>query len=315
MQRKTFEYVCRTLTTFTKQGAFDEAAFGQFLERFIVPRIGVYVASSGSGLGQALKWEDLSRVYRTAVNVGKGKISVGANIPEQYTSQLSIEHAKLAAEAGVDIINIYGPDGRHGFRPSDEEYTIYFDRIFAEVKYPISLCPNPTLGYLPKPGVIAALSNKYPQVQNIILTGIKGDDGYFVQLMDAIKRDVDVYVTEPGSQNMLAMGAVGLAGNLANFVPNTYRSYLDLVAANKPEEAAVVYTHIRKLMRYTAQWTGGSPRWHLMFLKGFKLPGGEGTLPDPFLGYGDAEVAQFTKGIIALNVPEVSDMARKAGLI
>jgi hypothetical protein len=51
-----------------------------------------------------------------------------------------------------------------------------------------------------------------------------------------------------------------------------------------------------------------------MFMKAFKLPGGEGTLPDPYLGYGDAEVARFAKGIIELNVPEISEMARKAGL-
>jgi hypothetical protein len=67
-------------------------------------------------------------------------------------------------------------------------------------------------------------------------------------------------------------------------------------------------------MQYVAQWTGGAPRWHLMFMKAFKLPGGEGKLPDPYLGYGDAEVARFAKGIIELNVPEVSEMARKAGL-
>src|ERR1700753_3184375 len=111
MRRQSFSYVCRTLTTFTSKGAFDGDAFGRFLERFIAPQIGVYVASSGSGLGQALSNDDLLQVYRVAVEVGKGKIPVGANIPEQYTSPLSIEHARLAAKAGVDIINIYGPDG------------------------------------------------------------------------------------------------------------------------------------------------------------------------------------------------------------
>jgi dihydrodipicolinate synthase/N-acetylneuraminate lyase len=314
MQRPSFSYICRNVTTFNGKGEFDESAFGRFLERFIQPRIGFYVASSGSGLGQALHKDDLARIYRTAVAVGKGKVQVGANIPEQYTSRLSIEHAKLAADANVDIINIYGPDGRHGFRPTDDEYRIYFDRILAEIKYPISLCPNPTLGYLPKPSVIAGIANTHTQVQNVILTGIKGDDLYFFNLMNALKRDVDVYVTESGSLNMLSMGAAGLAGNLANFIPSTYRSYLDLVAASRIEEAGVVYARIRQLMQYVAQWTGGAPRWHLMFMKAFKLPGGDGKLPDPYLGYGDAEVARFAKGILEFNVPEISEMARTAGL-
>jgi dihydrodipicolinate synthase/N-acetylneuraminate lyase len=149
----------------------------------------------------------------------------------------------------------------------------------------------------------------------VILTGIKGDDLYFVNLMDALKRDIDVYVTESGSLNMLSLGAAGLAGNLANFVPKTFRSYLDLVAADKIEESGVPYANIRRMMQYVGRWPGGQPRWHLMFLKAFKLPGGEGKLPDPYLGYSDAEAAKFAEGIIKFNVPEVTEMARKAGLV
>jgi dihydrodipicolinate synthase/N-acetylneuraminate lyase len=315
MQDKPLLYVCRSITTFTKDAEVDDKALARLLERFIEPNIGMYVASSGSGLGQALKWEELRLIYKTAVAVGKGKIAVGANIPEQYTSWGSLEHAKLAVECGVDIVNIYGPDGRHSYRPTDAEYRTYFERIFAEVKHPISLCPNPTLGYRPNPQLMAGLANDYPQVQNIILTGITGDDLYFINLKDALKRDVDVYVTESGSANLLALGAAGMAGNLANFIPRTYRAYLDLVAADKNEAAAEIYAGIRRLGQYTAQWKGGAPRWHLMFLKAFKLPGGEGRLPDPFLTHGDAEVEKFAKGAIALNIPEVNEMARRAGLI
>jgi hypothetical protein len=52
-----------------------------------------------------------------------------------------------------------------------------------------------------------------------------------------------------------------------------------------------------------------------MFLKAFKLPGGEGKLPDPYLSYGDAEVEKFAEGAIALGVPEVNEMARRASLM
>jgi hypothetical protein len=80
------------------------------------------------------------------------------------------------------------------------------------------------------------------------------------------------------------------------------------------EEAGVPYGHIRRLMQYVGRWKGGAPRWHLMFLKSFKLPGGEGKLPDPYLGHSAAEAMQFAEGIIKFNVPEVTEMARKAGL-
>jgi hypothetical protein len=51
-----------------------------------------------------------------------------------------------------------------------------------------------------------------------------------------------------------------------------------------------------------------------MWLRAFKLPGGEGKLPDPYLGYSDAEAEKFAAGLIKLGVPEVAEMARRAGL-
>lgn len=314
MQERELSYVCRGITTFSGSGKFDEEAFRQYLTRFIEPRIGVYVASSGSGAGQSLSWTDLERVYQSAVDVCKGKTPIGANIPEQFTSSLSIDHARLAAESGVDIINIYGPDGRHGFRPTDSEYTTYFDRIFAQVDYPISLCPNPVLGYTPSAAVIADLCNRYPQVKNVVLTGITGDDTYFIELMDALDHDVDVYVTDMGSLNTLGLGAAGIAGNLANLIPRTYRNYLDAFRAGNVAEASEIYGDIRRLTQFTAQWKAAPPRWHIMFLKVFNLPGGGGVLPDPYLMYPETEERRFRDGVLELGIPEIDELARAAGL-
>src|ERR1700704_4764680 len=100
---------CRTATTFSKAKKLDEDAFRQFLQRFVDAKLGVYLASGGSGEGHALSWDELRRVYTIGVEVCKGKVPVNANPPEQNTAQATIEHAKLAIDAGVEVVNIYGP--------------------------------------------------------------------------------------------------------------------------------------------------------------------------------------------------------------
>jgi len=309
-------YICRNMTTFTAQGAFDEGAFRQYLQRFVNSEIGIFVASSGTGVGQALTWEELGRLYRSAVECCGGKIMVGANIPEQYTAKLTIEHALLAVECKVDIVNVYGPDGRHAFRPTDEEYVAFFDAVLAAVKAPVSLCPNPTIGYTPSPRVLASIADRHSNVSTIVLTGHYLDD-YFLALRDAMSRDdVKVFATEPGSFNTLALGAAGLAGNLAGVIPKTYRRYLDAFQEGRIEDAAQEYACIRRLMGFVAEnWPGGVPRWVMMYLREFKQPGGEGKLPGPYIHWPDSEYVRFREGILALNVPEIEESAKIAGLL
>ena len=54
------------------------------------------------------------------------------------------------------------------------------------------------------------------------------NDAYFVELKDALKRNVEIYVPYNSSIDMLALGATGLLGAEANIIPKTFRRYLDL---------------------------------------------------------------------------------------
>jgi dihydrodipicolinate synthase/N-acetylneuraminate lyase len=303
----------RVATTFDPSGALDEEAFRQHLQRFVDERIGVLLASCGSGEGGTLTRDELRRVYRIGVEVCKGRVLVCSNQPEQFTAQASIEQAQLAIEAGVDFANIYGPYGLHGYRPTDEEYLRYFDRILAEVRHPISLCPHASLGYSPKPTVLAAIANKYPQVQAIILSGIAGD-AYFVELKDALVHDIDIYVRYDGAFNTLGMGAAGIDVQEANFVPATVRRYVDLYQAGRTEESLEVYADLKRLTKINERWKPSSARWIKMALKAFKLPGGEGGLREPYLMPAEHEIRLFIDAVLALDIPEVNDMARRAGI-
>ena len=57
--------------------------------------------------------DELRLVYRVGVEMGKGKVQVNGNPPEQPTVRETLHHIKLAIEGGVEIVNIYGPAGWH----------------------------------------------------------------------------------------------------------------------------------------------------------------------------------------------------------
>jgi len=161
--------------------------------------------------------------------------------------------------------------------------------------------------------VLAAIAGKYPQVSTIILSGVAGD-AYYVQLRDALTRDVDVIVRYDGAFHTLGLGATGIDVQEANVVPATVRSYVEAYEAGRTGDALAAYTALKRLTRHNERWKPSSARWIKMALKVFGLPGGAGGLREPYLMPDDDEIARFTRGILALDIPEISEMARAAGL-
>jgi dihydrodipicolinate synthase/N-acetylneuraminate lyase len=300
----------RTATTFSASGDLDTEALRQYLQRFVDNGHGVYLASAGSGEGSALSWSELQQVYRIGVETGKGKIPVHANQPDRHTARDSIDHARLAIEAGVDMVNIYGPASWHGFMATDAEYQNYFDRVLSEIRHPVALAPNPSTGYSPPARVIAAICDKYHQVSAVNLSGL--DDAYFVALKDALSRPVDIYAPFVGAFNTLPMGAAGLLSAEANVIPRTFRQFLDLYQAGQLADAGRVYADIRKLGRFTGQWKSSSPRVHKMAMKALRIPGWEGGVRLPYLMPGPEEQERFAAGLLSLGLPEIDELAAAA---
>jgi 4-hydroxy-tetrahydrodipicolinate synthase len=304
--------LCRNATTFTVTKELDEEAFRRFLQRFVDAKLGIYLASGGSGEGHALSRDELRRVYKTGVEVGKGKVPVNANPPEQHTAQLTIEHAKLAIEAGVEVVNVYGPASLHGYRPTDAEFMAYFEEVFGAIKHPVAVAPNPVIGYTPNPALIAEICDRFSQVVAVNLSGL--GDAYFIDLKDTMKRDVSIYVPVPGSLHTLALGAAGLLNPEANIIPKTFRRYIDLYERGDFDALGQVYADIQRFNRHVGKWHGGSPRWLKMAMRVLKLPGGEGGVRAPYLIPPDDEVQRFTDGLLRLRLPEIDELARAAGL-
>ena len=147
--------------------------------------------------------------------------------------------------------------------------------------------------------------------QRASLNGLDGDE-YFIDLKDALTRDVGMNVPLAGSLHTLGLGATGLSCNQINFIPRTVRRYVDCYERGDLAAANQIYADLHRFNRFVEQWRGA--RWQKMALKVFKLPGGEGGLRKPHLMPSDAEVERFTSGLVALGLAEIDELARAAGL-
>lgn len=308
----TISIVSRNSTTFTRTGELDEDAFRASLQPYVDAEIAVYFASGGSGEANALTIGELRRVYRIGVEVFQGKLPVYANIPEVKNAQEAIDLARLAIDAKVDVVNFYGPASLHGFVPTDAELTLYFDTVLSAVEHPTVLAPNPIQGYTPKPSLIAAMCDRYPHVTAVNLVGLAGD-AYFLELRELIQRDdVALAVPVPGSHNMFDLGASSLVSNLCTILPKTIRQYVDQYESGDAAGMGQTYADLLRFERYVRRWPGA--RWQKMAMRVLKLPGGEGGLRLPYLMPPDEEIERFARGLLALNLPELDDLARAAGL-
>jgi 4-hydroxy-tetrahydrodipicolinate synthase len=304
--------VSRNSTTFTRTGELDEDALRALLRGIVDAEIAVYLGSGGSGEANALTIDELRRVYEIGVEVYRGRLPVYANIPEVRNAQEAIDLARLAIHAGIDVVNFYGPASLHGYVPTDDELTLYFDTILGAVQHPAVLAPNPIQGYTPKPAIIAAMCDTYAHVTAVNLVGLAGD-AYFLELRERIKRDdVELAVPLPGSHNMFDLGASALVSNLANVLPKSLRQYVDQYESGDYVGMGKTYADLLRFERYVRRWAGA--RWQKMALRVLKLPGGEGGLRLPYLMPPDEEVERFAQGLLALNVPELEDLAKAAGL-
>ena len=305
-------FFCMTATPFREDGEIDDAAFRAMLGRLMDAKLSVYVGSGGSGEGHALRPAELRRLYEIAIEEYRGNGQVHANPPEQHTARMTIEHARLAADAGVDVVRIYTLAGWHGMKPTDPELIDYFASIFREIRHPVALAVNPTMGYTPKPSVVIDLCRRFPQILSVKLTNVP--DTYQIEVGDALGPDTSFHVTVPTSMTGLTLGADGVFGSELNVVPKTYRGYLDAWLAHDVLAIRTAYANLRRCGQYLNRWGPSNRRWIKMAMRALDLPGHEGGLREPYAMPSADEMQRFTAGLLALGISEIDGQAHHAGV-
>lgn len=309
-----YHLFCQLATPFSEAGEIDEVALRASLQRLVDLGIGVHLGNPGSGEGHALTNGELQTLYRIGVDVCKGKVPVCAIAPEQPTARDTIEQLKIAEASGVDLINLYGPAGRHGYKPTDGELTSFFAEVLAETAHPIAIAPDPTTGYIAKADVVVRVCKEYPHVKAINL-GDVGED-YLIGLKDRIERKVDINVTSPRGLNTAHLGAAGIVSAEANIIPKTFLLYLKLYAAGQDtsEEAKRLYLQIKRFSGYVSNWGPSNARWLKMCIRFLRMPGARGGVREPYLLPPHSVIDEFGAGLLALGISELDESARQLGL-
>ena len=163
-------HYCMAATAFAPDGRIDEREMRRFFDRQLDAGLGLYIGSGGNGEGHALDLDELGQIYRIGVEASRGRFPAHANLPEQHTAKATIEQAKVAVAAGIDVLHIYTLEGRHGMVPNDAELIAYYDDVLAAIRHPICVCINRTMGYVPKAATVAEICRRHPEVVGVRLS-------------------------------------------------------------------------------------------------------------------------------------------------
>lgn len=305
------EFYTMCATTFAPDGGFDEGAMRLYLQRQIAAGLGVYLGSGGNGETHAMSPDELFRLYAVGVEECRGKVPVHANLPEETTAAQTVAQARIAIEAGVAALHLYTVEGRHGYRPTEAELIGYFDDVLTAIRHPVVIAVNPTMGYIPRPQVIAEICRRHEQIIAVRLSAQR--EVYLLNVWDALGRAIQCHwQLGAGALEPLALGASLFAAE-ANIIPQTFRRFVDLARSGELTPAGEALAQIRRFNQLVMEW-GPCARWIKMAMRVLQLPGWEGGLRKPYLMPPDAVVAEFAERLLRLGIPEIDEMARAAGV-
>lgn len=309
----TIKLMVRPITPFKQNLEINEDALRQNLSSLADSKIGLYLASGGNGETYAMTLDEIRRLYEIGASECKGRVAVYGNPPEQHTAEMVLVHSNLAYEAGCEAVNIYPPASWHGYRPTEEEQRNFWDTLMRQIKYPVILAANPVVGYVPSVQAIADAINKYPQ---IIGLNINSDERYLINVKDRLTRDIEIFFPLLGSINGFLCGATGMISHEGNVIPKSFREFLDCWERRDfGPRMGMLNAGLLRYKQLVERWYPGNARPTKMVMRILKLPGGDGPLRPPNMMPGEDQLKLLAAGLLKVGLPEIDDLARKAGLI
>jgi 4-hydroxy-tetrahydrodipicolinate synthase len=265
-----------SLTPFTDDEALDESALRAHLQRLGASGIGVYLGGSGSGEGYTLTRDELTRVLAVGVEELSGVVPVRAMGVEPRSARETIELGRLAADVGVDAMQLYSLDMGHGNRPRPDELERYLTDVLDAVEVPVVLSSHQAAGYYLPVDLVGRLLDRYDLIVGVNATN--QDLTYLVRLLDVIASRIDVHVGGPmQALSCLALGGQGYLSSEANLAPRLCQSVVETYARGDLADSHAAYARVMHLFSETRR-LGGIPATKAM-LAALGLPGGSPRRP------------------------------------
>ncbi len=260
-----------SITPFDGVGALDDAGLAAHLSRMGDAGVGVYLGGSGSGEGYSLSRDEARRVLEIGVATLAGRVPVRAMGVEPRTAAEMTAYAELAADTGVDAVQVYSLDQGHGNRPSRPEMTQYYDDVLGSHGVPVVLSTHQSVGYLIPVELIAELLERYPNIVGVNCS--TNELAYLTRLIEAVAGRVDVHVGGPmHALSCLGLGGQGYLSSDANLTPRLCVEVIDAWTAGELARCADAYARVMALFSATRELGGITGTKAALRLAG--LPGG-----------------------------------------
>ena len=287
------------ITPFDDTGRIDESALRDHLERLTSAGVGVYLGGGGSGEGFTLADHEARRVLEIGVECSSGRVPIRAMGIEPRTADEMSAYVSMAADVGVDAVQIYSLDPGHGHRPTPIEVERYLRTVLESTTLPCVVSSHMSVGYRLAPRLIADLADSHPHLIGINCS--HPDLGPLIALLDAVGSRLEMHVGGPNQAlSALGLGADGFLSSEANLVPRTCAA---VVAGFASEDLRACSVAFGELVRLSALLYGlGGIRVTKGVLRRLGLPGG--FVRPPQVDADDAAVEQVLEFLATTSISE-----------
>ena len=247
----------------------NEQALTAILEDQIAKGAGSLLLLGGTGENTAVPKEARKKILDIGVKVINHRVPVIAGVVELGVYE-AIESAKVAKEAGVDIILVAPPFGR---ATTVQGCIDYFKAIDAQVDLPILIYNFPGRfgdnGYGTSPDTVGALIEAVPNVM-----GIKECSGKLEQTVELIGRFGDKIQVLSGNEYLAAWemlaGAKGAILASSNVLPGEWVAIYEAAMAHDAVKVTELGFRYQKLQRLLFKSQNPGPSKYAMTLQGFE---------------------------------------------
>ena len=210
-----FEGVLTALVTPLRDGAIDETALHDLVDRQIEAGIDGLVPCGSTGESATLSHAEHRRVVEIVVQATRGRVPVVAGTGSNNTSE-AIELTRHAKEAGADGALLISP---YYNKPTQEGLVAHFARIGQETAFPLIVYNIPSRT---GSNILAPTMARIAEVEQVV--GVKEASGDLGQMSEVIARcpeDFDVLsgddvLTLP----LLSIGGRGVISVTSNVAPS-----------------------------------------------------------------------------------------------